>query len=62
MKRHSSFVTGLYEAFELLADKNKAAGAKAYLRHQFEFVGLKSEDRRTVFKKYLKQNFTNTNC
>ncbi len=61
MKKHSSFVTGLYEAFEVVADKTIAAGAKAYMRNQFEFIGLKSADRRKIFKQYLKENFPEQN-
>lgn len=45
----------LYEQLVVLfknnSDKTIAAGAKAYMRGQFEFFGLKSEHRRTLQKK-----------
>ena len=48
--------TDIIESFKANADVNIAAGAKAYLRNQFEFVGIKTPLRRAlkmaIFKKY----------
>lgn len=48
--------TDIIESFKANADVNIAVGAKAYLRNQFEFVGIKTPLRRAlkmaIFKKY----------
>lgn len=48
------YIQPIAELFEEYADKEYAIGAKAYMRNQFEFFGLKAALRRTISKEYLK--------
>jgi 3-methyladenine DNA glycosylase AlkD len=45
-------IAALLEEYE---DKENAIGAKAYMRNQFEFFGLKAALRRSIIKEYLKE-------
>ena len=43
--------------FQDVGDKKIAEGQFAYLKNQFEFFGIKTAERRLIFKEYLKANF-----
>jgi 3-methyladenine DNA glycosylase AlkD len=47
--------------FEDVADKTIAEGQIAYLKNQFDFFGIKTAERRLIFKEYLKANFPQQN-
>jgi 3-methyladenine DNA glycosylase AlkD len=49
----SIFVKNLEIEFKKNADKTNANGQKAYMRHQFEFYGLKAAKRREIQKPFL---------
>ena len=61
MKKKSAFVNDLTQCFEALADATIASGSKVYMRNQFEFFGMKTAERRKVFKEFLKENFPDEN-
>lgn len=44
----------LFQDMELLADENKAIKMSAYMRDQFEFLGVSTPDRKNACKKYFK--------
>lgn len=56
-----SYTKGLVALYKKHCDKERAKGAKAYMRNQFEFFGLKATDWRNLFKIYTKQNFPSFN-
>lgn len=45
----------LIEQLSLLASEEKAAGMKAYMRNQFDFLGIQTPERRTVSKANIKK-------
>ncbi|MCP4125342.1 MAG: DNA alkylation repair protein [Bacteroidetes bacterium] len=49
----ASYINHLEETFKQAADTTIAAGQKAYMRHQFEFYGIKSPVRREILRPYL---------
>jgi 3-methyladenine DNA glycosylase AlkD len=49
----SIFVKNLEIEFKKNADKTNANGQKAYMRHQFEFYGIKAAKRREIQKPFL---------
>lgn len=49
-----SYTKGLAALFKENADTEQAAGAKAYMRNQFEYFGLKAPLWRKLFKDYSK--------
>jgi 3-methyladenine DNA glycosylase AlkD len=55
------FVSNLAFIFEDVADKTIAEGQIAYLKNQFDFFGIKTAERRLIFKEYLKANFPQQN-
>lgn len=52
----SEYLQKLYKTFEQHRNKDNADGQKAYLKNQFEFYGIKTNDRRALFKQFLKEN------
>ena len=50
-----SFISELAQS----ADAEKALTMKAYMKSQFEFLGITTPDRRKVLKEYIKQNVIN---
>jgi 3-methyladenine DNA glycosylase AlkD len=50
------YIQPLAHQLQALADTERAAGAKAYMRNQFEFFGMPMAVRRTACKQYLKQH------
>ena len=54
--RMHPYLSALEKQFRKNANKTKAAGAKAYLLHQFEFYGLQAPERRKICKLYLQDN------
>jgi 3-methyladenine DNA glycosylase AlkD len=53
------YITTIKKEFTALANPSKAAGAKAYLLHQFEFYGLQTPERRKICKAFYKANPVN---
>lgn len=51
-----SFIKPLADSFASLANAEKAAGMKAYMKHHFAFFGIPSTERRKVCKEQMKQN------
>jgi 3-methyladenine DNA glycosylase AlkD len=51
-----NYLYQLAQAFEQSADPEVAQGQKAYLKNQFEFFGLKSQQRRDVQKAFVKEH------
>jgi len=49
------YTAQLTEQLSLLANEEKAAGMKAYMRNQFEFLGIQTTERRTVSKANIKK-------
>jgi len=39
-----------------VANGERAAGAKAYMKNQFEFLGIATPERRLICKDYMKQH------
>ena len=52
----NGFVKGLYSEYLLEADEKRKTGAEAYLRNQFHFIGLDTQSRRKIFKKFISKN------
>lgn len=50
---HKDFISALKAEFQAGAQAEVAAGQKAYLRHQFEFLGLSAPERRARQKAFL---------
>jgi len=50
------YIQPLLKQFEALADAEKAAWSRAYMKNQFEFFGIPTPIRRNVCKQYMKEN------
>lgn len=50
------FVKGIQKSFQLHANPELAVGMKAYMLHQFEFLGIKAPLRDHLTNTYLKSN------
>jgi 3-methyladenine DNA glycosylase AlkD len=50
------YITHIKKEFAACANAAKAAGAKAYLLHQFEFYGIQTPERRKICKNFYKNN------
>jgi len=48
------YISQLKKTFEQYANAEKAAGAKAYMRNQFEYLGLTASIRQSISKTYIK--------
>jgi 3-methyladenine DNA glycosylase AlkD len=48
------YIIQIKKEFAASANATKAAGAKAYLLHQFEFYGLQTPERRSICKAFYK--------
>ena len=48
------YIIQIKKEFATDANTAKAAGAKAYLLHQFEFYGLQTPERRSICKVFYK--------
>lgn len=48
------FIHDLKEAFHALALPQNAGPMEAYMKNRFPFLGIKTTERRTVFKELLK--------
>jgi 3-methyladenine DNA glycosylase AlkD len=46
----NEFIDSLSFAFSLHADRQRAVEMKAYLRNQFEFLGIQTPTRRSIYK------------
>ena len=44
----------LFETFQNNADSGKSSGMKAYMKNQFEFLGISASNRRLLSKDFLK--------
>lgn len=51
-----TYIAGLRTAFELLGDKQIAAEQVRYMKNQFRFFGLKTPERSSVVKGYIKEH------
>jgi len=51
----SAFVSELREKLEFLANPEIAVAQAKYMKNKFQFLGIKSPERKTVFKETLKQ-------
>jgi 3-methyladenine DNA glycosylase AlkD len=49
------FITELREAFELVADKEHALGTEAYMKNNFKFFGIYTNQRRQISNSVIKQ-------
>jgi 3-methyladenine DNA glycosylase AlkD len=47
------FTKKLSEKLHEAADNNRKAGAEAYMRNQFSFIGMDTISRREIFKKFI---------
>ncbi len=47
------YIKGLYKELHKKRNPEYAEPMKKYMRNQFEFFGLKSDDRRTLCKEYM---------
>lgn len=54
-KKLHPFIQELQKEFSKNADAKPAAGAKAYMLHQFDYYGMKAPVWRSIAKKYFKQ-------
>ena len=52
----STYVDSIAKLFRKNGTATRAAGAKAYMRNQFEYYGLDTTTRRTLQKKFLSEN------
>ncbi len=50
------YIQPIAQKLRSLADEQRAAGAKAYLKNQFSFIGLNMPDRRKICKEYMRSN------
>lgn len=50
------YITQIKKEFAACANAAKAAGAKAYLLHQFEFYGIQTPERRKICKNFYINN------
>jgi len=48
------YISAIAKLFKQHANAENAAGAKAYMRNQFEFFGLKAATRQSISKNYMK--------
>lgn len=55
------YITTLTRLFEQHANAEKATGAKAYMRNQFEYLGLSAPIRQSITKAYIKANLPDCN-
>ena len=49
------FIAELRDAFELVADKEHAQGARAYMKNQFTFFGIYTKERRSISNSIIKK-------
>ncbi|HEU4716821.1 MAG TPA: DNA alkylation repair protein [Bacteroidia bacterium] len=50
------YITAMEKEFRRHASAKQAAGAKAYMRNQFEYTGLSTPVRRRLLKEFIRQN------
>jgi len=50
-----SYIKPITKLFKQSADTENAAGARAYMRNQFEYFGIKAATRQSVSKNYMKK-------
>ena len=53
MSSTESYISSLISAFENASNPDVAQGQKAYMKHNFEFLGLKSPVRRDLQRPFL---------
>src|SRR5437868_5397402 len=51
-----SYTQSLVTKLAPSADAEKAVAMKAYMKNQFEFLGVPTSGRRKIFKDHLKEN------
>lgn len=50
-----AYIKPVLDQYALQANATNAAGAKAYMKNQFEFFGIKTPERRMITKEYMKK-------
>jgi 3-methyladenine DNA glycosylase AlkD len=53
------YIKPLKKQFTLCQDKERAIGAKAYMRNQFEYFGIEAKTWRQIVKTHIKANAVN---
>lgn len=56
MKIMNSYLEKIVYTFKSAKDPENAIPMKAYMKHQFDFLGIKSPERRAISKPFLKKN------
>src|SRR4051812_26060787 len=51
-----AYTTPIQILFEKAADEKIAVAAKAYLRDQFEYFGIRTPERRSICREYVKKD------
>ncbi len=50
----------IIEAFKAYQNEDNAGKMKAYMRNQFEFLGIRTPERKTILREFLKEHGTPT--
>ena|ERR1051326_2416792 len=53
---NAGYIAALANVFRANADAHMAAGAKAYMRNQFEYFGIATPQRRAITRKFIEQH------
>lgn len=56
MDHNSKIIKNLRTQLKKEADREVAAGARAYMRNKFQFIGVKTPDRRRISRNIIKQS------
>ena len=56
MDHNSKIIKNLRTQLKKEADSEVAAGARAYMRNKFQFIGVKTPDRRRISRNIIKQS------
>ena len=56
MDHNSKIIKNLRTQLKKEADPEVAAGARAYMRNKFQFIGVKTPDRRRISRNIIKQS------
>jgi len=52
----NQFILSFQEKIESLKNEDRAAWSKAYMKNQFNFLGLQAAERRSITKTFLQEN------
>jgi 3-methyladenine DNA glycosylase AlkD len=56
MRKMNNYTEKLITAFQANKNEENIGPMKAYMRNQFEFLGLRTPERRKLFRAFLKEN------